>query len=100
MAQVIGTRAAVIDARGGLRKAVPQLVRIMRANAGCFVVIGHAADGSCLGYTLTVGRTPYEAIVAMTVLPEKSAEVALLAEKIGSPQPVSAWNADGCAAFI
>lgn len=91
MAQVIGTRAAVIDARGGLRKAVPQLVRIMRANAGCFVVIGHAADGSCLGYTLTVGRTPYEAIVAMTVL-EKSAEVALLAEKIGSPQPVSAWE--------
>ena len=91
MAQVIGTRAAVIDARGGLRKAVPQLVRIMRANAGCFVVIGHAADGTCLGYTLTVGRTPYEAIVAMTVL-EKSAEVALLAEKIGSPQPVSAWE--------
>lgn len=91
MAQVIGTRAAVIDARGGLRKAVPQLVRIMRTNAGCFVVIGHAADGSCLGYTLTVGRTPYEAIVAMTVL-EKSAEVALLAEKIGSPQPVSAWE--------
>ena len=91
MAQVIGTRAAVIDARGGLRKAVPQLVRIMRANAGCFMVIGRAPNGTYLGYTLTVGRTPYEAIVAMTVL-EKSAEVALLAEKIGSPQPVSAWE--------
>ena len=91
MAQVIGTRAAVIDARGGLRKAVPQLVRIMRTNAGCFMVIGRAPNGTYLGYTLTVGRTPYEAIVAMTVL-EKSAEVALLAEKIGSPQPVSAWE--------
>ena len=91
MAQVIGTRAAVIDARKGFQKAVPQLVRVMRANAGCFVVIGRAPNGTYLGYTLTVGRTPYEAIVAMTVL-EKSAEVALLAEKIGSPQPVSAWE--------
>lgn len=91
MAQVIGTRAAVIDARKGFQKAVPQLVRIMRTNAGCFMVIGRAPNGTYLGYTLTVGRTPYEAIVAMTVL-EKSAEVALLAEKIGSPQPVSAWE--------
>ena len=91
MAQVIGTRAAVIDARKGFQKAVPQLVRVMRTNAGCFMVIGRAPNGTYLGYTLTVGRTPYEAIVAMTVL-EKSAEVALLAEKIGSPQPVSAWE--------
>ena len=91
MAQIIGPRAAVIDARKGFQKAVPQLVRIMRTNAGCFMVIGRAPNGTYLGYTLTVGRTPYEAIVAMTVL-EKSAEVALLAEKIGSPQPVSAWE--------
>ena len=91
MAQIIGTRAAVIDARKGFQKAVPQLSRVMRTNAGCFMVIGRAPNGTYLGYTLTVGRTPYEAIVAMTVL-EKSAEVALLAEKIGSPQPVSAWE--------
>ena len=91
MAQIIGPRAAVIDARKGFQKAVPQLSRVMRTNAGCFMVIGRAPNGTYLGYTLTVGRTPYEAIVAMTVL-EKSAEVALLAEKIGSPQPVSAWE--------
>ena len=85
MAQIIGTRAAVIDARKGFQKAVPQLSRVMRTNAGCFMVIGRAPNGAYLGYTLTVGRTPYEAIVAMTVL-EKSAEVALLAEKIGKAQ--------------
>ena len=68
MAQIIGTRAAVIDARKGFQKAVPQLSRVMRTNAGCFMVIGRAPNGAYLGYTLTVGRTPYEAIVAMTVL--------------------------------
>lgn len=91
MAQIIGTRAAVIDARKGFQKAVPQLTRIMRTNAGCFMVIGRAPNGAYLGYTLTVGRTPYEAIVAMTVL-EKSAEVTLLAEKIGRPQRIAPWE--------
>ncbi len=91
MAQIIGTRAAVIDARKGFQKAVPQLSRVMRTNAGCFMVIGRAPNGTYLGYTLTVGRTPYEAIVAMTVL-EKSAEVALLAEKIGKAQRISPWE--------
>ena len=91
MAQIIGTRAAVIDARRGLQQAVPQLTRVMRTNAGCFLIIGQAEDGSYLGYTLTVGRTPYEAIVAMTVL-EKSAEVTLLAEKIGRPQHIAPWE--------
>ncbi len=91
MAQIIGTRAAVIDARKGFQKAVPQLTRVMRNNAGCFMVIGRAPNGAYLGYTLTVGRTPYEAIVAMTVL-EKSAEVALLAEKIGRPQHIAPWE--------
>ncbi len=91
MAQIIGTRAAVIDARDGFQKAVPQLTRTMRTNAGCFMVIGRAPNGAYLGYTLTVGRTPYEAIVAMTVL-EKSAEVTLLAEKIGEPQHIAPWE--------
>ena len=91
MAQIIGTRAAVIDARRGLQKAVPQLTRIMRTNAGCFLIIGQAEDGSYLGYTMTVGRTPYEAIVAMTVL-EKSAEVTLLAERIGGPRHIAPWE--------
>ena len=91
MAQIIGTRAAVIDARKSFQKAVPQLTRVMRTNAGCFMVIGRAPNGAYLGYTLTVGRTPYEAIVAMTVL-EKSAEVTLLAEKIGRPQHIAPWE--------
>lgn len=91
MAQIIGTKAAVIDARGGLQAASPKIARIMKSNAGCFVADGQNADGSFSGFTLTVGRTPYEAIVAMGVL-EKSAEVTLLAEKIGTPQHVNAFE--------
>lgn len=55
-------------------------------NAGCFVkeILG----GS---YTLTIGRSLYEAIVAMTVL-EKSATVSLLAEKIGGEKPISSFE--------
>ena len=34
------------------------------------------------GYAITVGRNPYEAVVAMTVL-EKSAEIVLKASAIG-----------------
>lgn len=88
MAQIIGTKAAVIDARGGLKAAAPQLARTTKSNAGCFVITAQNADGDFEGFTLTVGRTPYEAIVAMTVL-EKSAEVTLLAEKIGSPHHIN-----------
>lgn len=89
MAQIIGTRAVVIDARSGLSTVAPQLVRKMKSNAGCFVITGQNAEGAFEGFTITVGRTPYEAIVAMTVL-EKSAEVTLLAEKIGTPHTINA----------
>lgn len=89
MAQIIGTRAVVIDARSGFNTVTPQLARKMKSNAGCFVITGQNADGAFEGFTLTVGRTPYEAIVAMTVL-EKSAEVTLLAEKIGTPHTINA----------
>lgn len=89
MAQIIGTRAVVIDARSGLNAVAPQLARKMKSNAGCFVITGQNADGAFEGFTITVGRTPYEAIVAMTVL-EKSAEVTLLAEKIGTPHTINA----------
>ncbi len=89
MAQIIGTRADIIDARSGLNTIAPQLARKMKSNAGCFVITGQNADGAFEGFTITVGRTPYEAIVAMTVL-EKSAEVTLLAEKIGKAHTINA----------
>lgn len=58
----------------------------MGQNAGCFVenIAGQS-------YCLTVGRTLYEAIVAMTVM-EKSATVAILAEKLGGEKPLGGFD--------
>ena len=72
MAQIIGPCC----------KYFKQVPNKLGQNAGCFVenVAGQS-------YCLTVGRTLYEAIVAMTVL-EKSASVSLLAEKLGGEKPL------------
>ena len=91
MAQIIGTRAEVIDGSAGLESAAGKLSGALRTNAGCFVTAGKDAAGAYHGYTLTVGRTPYEAIVAMTVL-EKSAEVTLLTEKLGGACRIAPWE--------
>ncbi|MBR4411795.1 MAG: class II aldolase/adducin family protein [Firmicutes bacterium] len=80
MAQIIGPAAVIADTSSGsvgksLKKALGQ-------NAGCLVLRGKEPDGKGKGYTLTVGRNLYEAVVAMTVL-EKSAEITYLADRIG-----------------
>ena len=41
---------------------------------------------------MTMGRSLYEAVVAMTVL-EKSAEIHFLAQKLGGAQPLPRWEA-------
>ncbi len=46
--------------------------------------MGHSEMPAC---AITVGRDPYEAFVAMTVL-EKAAEVALKAEVLGGARPL------------
>lgn len=44
------------------------------------------------GYVITRGRTPFEAITAMTVL-EKSAEITVLADRIGGAKPLNSLEA-------
>ena len=83
MAQIIGTKAVVVDMTGKDELLPSDLPKILGSNAGCFVRKGSE------GYTITVGRTLKEAVVALTVL-EKSAEVTILAEKIGSPCHINA----------
>ncbi len=78
MAQIIGTKAVVVDMTGKDELLPSDLPKILGSNAGCFV----RKDSE--GYTITVGRTLKEAVVALTVL-EKSAEVTILAEKVGFP---------------
>lgn len=76
MAQIIGPCCKY-------HKQVPNK---MGQNAGCFV--GDIAGQS---YSLAVGRTLYEAIVAMTVM-EKSASVSLLAEKLGGEKSLGGFE--------
>jgi len=64
----------------------------LKDNVGCLVLSGYNDQGEGIGYTVTMGRNLYEAVVAMTVL-EKSAEVTLLAEKIGGAKPIPRWEA-------
>ena len=98
MAQIIGTKAVVVDMTGKDELLPADLPKILGSNAGCFVhkdkCDGRNDDSECesieaSGYTITVGRTLKEAVVALTVL-EKSAEVTILAEKIGSPCHINA----------
>ena len=72
MAQIIGPRVKI--ARDDFREIRTSL----KHSEGCFV------RGK---YTITAGRTPYEAVVALTVL-EKAAEVQIKAEKIGGGRKI------------
>ena len=102
MAQIIGTKAVVVDMTGKDELLPADLLKILGSNAGCFVRKDKCeenkagsecgsgeSDVEAGGYTITVGRTLKEAVVALTVL-EKSAEVTILAEKIGSPCHINA----------
>lgn len=89
MAQIIGSKAPVIDGRKDPENATSSLLKILGNNAGGFVITGQEKNGAFTGYTVTVGRSQREAEVALSVL-EKSAEVTLLAEKIGAPCHINA----------
>ena len=89
MAQIIGSKAPVIDGRKDPENATSSLLKILGNNAGGFVITGQEKNGAFTGYTVTVGRSQREAEVALSVL-EKSAEVTLLAKKIGAPCHINA----------
>ncbi len=82
MAQIIGPTAYIADGRDSNKNAGKSLKKALKKNTGCFVLRGVGANGKGKGYTVTIGRNLYEAVVAMTVL-EKSAEITYLADKIG-----------------
>lgn len=92
MAQIFGPTAYIVDGRESNKSMGKSLIKALKNNEGCFVLKGINKDGEGLGYTMTMGRTLYEAIVAMTVL-EKSAEVFLLAEKLGGSKPLPKFEA-------
>ena len=87
MAQIFGPTAYIVDGRESNKSMGKSLMKALKNNEGCLVLKGINKDGEGVGYTMTMGRTLYEAIVAMTVL-EKSAEVFLLAEKLGGSKPI------------
>lgn len=73
MAQIVGGQVRTVDYS---EKAV---VRSLSRSAACLV--------RDRGYTITTGRSLYEAVVALTVL-EKSAEVNLKAEVLGGAKAI------------
>lgn len=82
MAQVFGPAAYIVDGRQKNDSRGKSIFKALKGNAGCLVLAGFDKKGRGAGYTITMGRNLYEAVVAMTVL-EKSAEIFLLAEKLG-----------------
>lgn len=92
MAQIFGPEACIVDGREENPSRGKEILAALKDNVGCLVLSGYDDQGNGIGYTVTMGRNLYEAVVAMTVL-EKSAEVTLLAEKIGGVKPIPRWEA-------
>jgi len=94
MAQVFGPACYIIDARPGKNNKVvgKAMKKALKHNMGCMVLKGADSRGKGIGYTLTMGRNLYEAVVAMQVL-EKNAEVFCHAEKLGGVVPFTKLQA-------
>lgn len=86
MAQIVGPEAVIVNVTGSKKAASLQMARAAQKATGFFVQ-DRVRDGQPAGYTLTTGRSLYEAVVAMTVL-EKAAEIALKADVIGGGRPI------------
>jgi len=94
MAQVFGPACYIVDARPGKKNKVvgKAMKKALKHNMGCMVLKGADSKGHGVGYTLTMGRNLYEAVVAMQVL-EKNAEIFCLAGKLGGVAPLSKTEA-------
>lgn len=88
MAQVFGHTAYIVDGRDSNKSMGKSIGKALKSNAGCLVLRGVDKKGNGIGYTMTMGRSLYEAVVAMTVL-EKSAEITFLADKIRGAAPLN-----------
>lgn len=88
MAQIIGPAVYIADGRASNEKAGKSMAKAFKHSTGAFVFRGVDKKGNGVGYTITAGRTPYEAVVGMTVL-EKSAEITVLADKIGGAKAIN-----------
>ena len=86
MAQIVGPEAVIVNTTGSKKSASLQMAKAVQKATGVFVQ-DRVRDGQPAGYTLTIGRNLYEAVVAMTVL-EKSAEIALKAGVLGGGKPI------------
>lgn len=76
MAQIIGPQVEIVSER------FSSLMKVFEQADACF-----AAKAGGGGYTVTIGRSLYEAVIGMMVL-EKSAEVFLKAEVLGGGKAI------------
>ena len=94
MAQIVGVEAAIVDAANPNKKKVARDMAKAASNSAGFFVKDRIVDGQPGGYTLTVGRSLYEAVNAVLVM-EKAAEIALKTRVIGGTKPLSKLAAKG-----
>ena len=92
MAQIIGPAVYIADGSSADTKAGKSMVKAFKNSTGAFVLRSVDKGGNGIGYTITAGRTPYEAVVGMTVL-EKSAEITVLADRIGVAKEINKFEA-------
>ncbi len=92
MAQIFGPTACIVDVRTENPSRDKDIKKALKDNVGFIALEQKGGGGENTGHTLTFGRSLYEAVVAMTVI-EKSAEVSVLAEKLGGVKPLPRWEA-------
>lgn len=91
MAQIVGPEATIANMTQPNKKKGAREMAVAAGNAAGFFVQDRIKDGLPAGYTLTMGRNLYEAVVAMTVL-EKAAEIQIKSRVLGGTQPIPKWT--------
>ncbi len=92
MAQVVGSSVWVVDGRRSNEDRSKHFMKAFKRSVACMVFLGFDKKKKPVGYTVTMGRSLYEAVVAMTVL-EKNAEITYLADKLGGGKALPKWEA-------
>lgn len=97
MAQIIGPEAPIVDSTSNSKASSMKMALAIQKSSG-LLVQDRIRDGVPAGYTLTVGRNLYEAVVALTVL-EKCAEIYLKSSVIGGAKALSKMEAKKMRSF-
>ncbi len=89
--RVVGTKIAMVDGRHGGHILAVGLAKALKKQSACFVITGRDKKEKLTGYTVSMGKSLYEAVLVMSLL-EKTCCAEILGEKIGGTKPLSAMD--------